>query len=50
LGSASQALKAPSILLNRATHLIPTTFRYQTPPQLSPGLIPTRQRLNMYPV
>jgi hypothetical protein len=29
--SASQAVKAPSILLNRATHLIPTTFRHQTP-------------------
>jgi putative transposase len=28
--SASQAVKAPSVLLNRATHLIPTTFRYQT--------------------
>ena len=28
--SASQAVKAPSILLNRPTHLIPTTFRYQT--------------------
>jgi hypothetical protein len=28
--SASQAVKAPSVLLNRATHLIPTTFRHQT--------------------
>ncbi|WP_262032043.1 hypothetical protein [Microvirga sp. Mcv34] len=28
--SAPQAVKAPSVLLNRATHLIPTTFRYQT--------------------
>jgi regulator of RNase E activity RraA len=29
-GSAAQAVKAPSVLLNCATHLIPTTFRYQT--------------------
>jgi putative transposase len=28
--SASQAVKAPSILLDRARHLIPTTFRHQT--------------------
>jgi transposase InsO family protein len=29
-GSAPQAIKAPSILLNRPTHPVPTTFRYQT--------------------
>jgi hypothetical protein len=31
----AQAVKAPSILLNRATRLIPSTFRYQT---ISPTL------------
>ncbi|WP_338105692.1 cupin domain-containing protein [Microvirga tunisiensis] len=28
--SASQAVKAPSVLLNGVTHPIPTTFRHQT--------------------
>ncbi|WP_210252263.1 hypothetical protein, partial [Microvirga tunisiensis] len=32
--SASQAVKAPSVLLNGVTHPIPTTFRHQTAVQL----------------